>query len=192
MYDVLGEIEMQVILEAATPFEQFVKRFRTNLLLGAVAMCGDWNMADDLVQETLMIMHRRWDDIQAPARGAYARTVIAHLITHEHDTGRWERESLRDVLPEPTPSSLSEVEQDGVANRMAVKDALLGLPVRQRKAVYLRYWQGMSTGAIAQALHVPAGTVRSDLARATARLREVLQFSFPRRGIVGVGQAGNL
>jgi RNA polymerase sigma factor (sigma-70 family) len=155
------------------------------LRLGAAAMCGDWYAAEDLVQETLMILHRRWEDIEPPARGAYARAVMSHLITQRHRSKRWKREWLCDELPEPAPL----VREEEVANRLAVKEALVCLSARQRNAVYLRYWEGMSTRAIAQALHVPAGTVRSDLARATVRLREVLRLSFPRPGAVDVSLA---
>jgi RNA polymerase sigma factor (sigma-70 family) len=72
-----------------------------------------------------------------------------------------------------------EEEEEEVANRLAVKDAIASLPARQRNAVYLRYWEGLSCRSIAQILHVPAGTVRSDLTRAIVRLRDVLRVSFP-------------
>jgi len=158
---------------AAAEFEQFVRRFRTSLRLSAAAICGEWHAADDLVQEALVILHRRWDDVEPRARGAYARTVMSHLVTQGHSSVRWERELSHDVLPEPAPPSCEE-EGEEVANRLAIKEALEGLPARQRNAVYLRYWEGLSTDAIAQALHVPAGTVRSDLVRAVVRLRGIL------------------
>jgi RNA polymerase sigma factor (sigma-70 family) len=161
----------------AVVFEQFVRRSRAKLLLGAAAMCGEWHAADDFVQETLVILHRRWDDIQPVARAAYARTVMAHLVGREHGSVRRERESLRDVLPEPAGSALDEGE-DQVVIRLTLKDALDRLPARQRTAVYLRYWEGLSTQSIAQSLRVPAGTVRSDLTRAVKRLRADLRADF--------------
>jgi len=138
-------------------------------------MCSEWHAADDLVQEALVILHRHWNDIEPQARAAYAQTVMAHLVTHSHRSARWERELLSYVLPEQaTPSREEEL-----INRLVIKDAVNGLPARQRNAVYLRYWEEMPTKAIAQTLHVPAGTVRSDLARALFRLRGVLLSSFP-------------
>jgi RNA polymerase sigma factor (sigma-70 family) len=166
---------MEMALDAAASFEQFVRRTRTRLRLSAATMCGEWHTADDLVQETLVIMHRHWDDIEPSARGAYARAVISHLVVQGRRSARWERELLCDVLPDLSPQSREEE----VAIQLMVKDALDGLPTRQRSAVYLRYWEGLPTGAIAQTLHVPAGTVRSDLARAAVRLRGVLATGIP-------------
>jgi RNA polymerase sigma factor (sigma-70 family) len=164
-------------------FEQFVRRFRQDLLLSAAAMCGEWHAADDLVQEGLIVLHRRWHDVEPAARGAYVRTVMAHLVTREHRSVRWQRESLCELLPELP----AWPEQEDVADRGAVRDAVAGLPVRQRSAVYLRYWGGLSTDEIARALRVPAGTVRSDLTRAAVRLKGVLQIS-PTQLAVGDSQ----
>jgi DNA-directed RNA polymerase specialized sigma24 family protein len=85
-------------------------------------MCGDWNAADDLVQETLLILHRRWGDVEPSARRAYMWTVMSHLVTQEHGRARWQRESLRDVLPEPTLQPPEE--ETAIANRLAIKNAL--------------------------------------------------------------------
>jgi DNA-directed RNA polymerase specialized sigma24 family protein len=71
---------MEMALES---FEQFARRSRTSLRLSAAAMCGEWHAADDLVQEALVILYRHWDDIEPPARAAYARTVMSHLVTHQ-------------------------------------------------------------------------------------------------------------
>jgi hypothetical protein len=53
------------------------------------------------------------------------------------------------------------------------------LPARQREIVILRFWNALGTGEIAERLSMPAGTVRSDLTRAYAILRMLLQESFP-------------
>lgn len=171
---------MRVTRDADVTFEQFVRGSRAGIRLRAAAMCGDWNAADDLVQETLLILYRRWDDVEPAARHAYLWTVMSHLVT-QHGRARWQCESLRDVLPEPARRPAEE-DAAAIANLLAIKNALHCLSARQRNAVYLRYWEGLSTKAIAQALQVPAGTVRSDLARAMARLRAILRPARPLRG----------
>lgn len=173
---------MQMTQDGVT-FEQFVRTCRTRLWLKAVSLCGEWHAAEDLVQEVLMIMHRRWQDIEPQARGTYARTVLAHLVMQEHRRARSQHESTEDSMTEPIASSR---EEEAVV-RLVILDALGGLPDRQRNAVYLRYWEGLSTDAIAQALHIPAGTVRSDLTRAAARLRRTLRGSFPRHAPAASG-----
>ena len=52
--------------------------------------------------------------------------------------------------------------------------ALAVLSVQQRTAVFLTYWCGLTPGEVARVLDTSEGTVRKQLARARARLREVL------------------
>ena len=166
---------MEMARDAAA-FEQFVKRSRTSLRLVATSICGEWHAADDLVQETLVILHRRWTDIEPEARDAYARTVMAHLNMRGHASARWRHESPGGVISEQAAPAC---EEDNLANRLMLGNALRSLPARQRNAVYLRFWEGLSTGEIALALNAPGGTVRSDLTRAMAQLRRTLSASIP-------------
>ena len=54
-------------------------------------------------------------------------------------------------------------------------EAVSALPPDQRAAVTLFYYEDMTVGQIAKCLGVPAGTVKSRLARARAQLKETLQ-----------------
>ena len=51
---------------------------------------------------------------------------------------------------------------------------LLTLPVRQRAALVLRFWSGLSEAEIAEALDVRPGTVKSLVHRGLAALRKEL------------------
>ena len=50
-------------------------------------------------------------------------------------------------------------------------DALARLPARERIALVLRHYEGLSEREIAEAMHCPAGTVKTLLHRGTQRLR---------------------
>lgn len=56
----------------------------------------------------------------------------------------------------------------------AVADAVARLGVRQRAVIVLTYWADLSPAVIAERLGISEGSVRRHLARARARLREVL------------------
>lgn len=58
--------------------------------------------------------------------------------------------------------------------RPEVWDAVQSLSVRQRAVVYLAYWHDLTEQMIAEHLGIGAGSVRRHLARARAKLREVL------------------
>ena len=55
-----------------------------------------------------------------------------------------------------------------------VWDAVMSLPQKYRTVIHLYYYEGLSVGEIARALGSPKGTVKSQLARARAMLREAL------------------
>ena len=60
----------------------------------------------------------------------------------------------------------------------AVLDAILKLPVDQKTAVYMYYYEGYSTADIAAYLHRPEATVRSRLSRARKTLKRKLGGDF--------------
>jgi RNA polymerase sigma factor (sigma-70 family) len=55
-----------------------------------------------------------------------------------------------------------------------VRAAVAGLSVRQRAVIVLTYWADLDPGSVAEWLGISDGSVRRHLARARARLREVL------------------
>lgn len=68
------------------------------------------------------------------------------------------------------PCSLIATEQE----HALVLEALRSIPVDFQIAVELYYWEGMPTDDLARVLEVPAGTVRSRLARAREQIAERL------------------
>lgn len=59
-----------------------------------------------------------------------------------------------------------------------VWEAVKGLPVRDREVIHLFYYEGFSTGEIAQILGQKEATVRSRLMRGRGKLREVLKEAY--------------
>lgn len=153
-------------------FSEFVKRVRPGLHRSTFLLCGDWYMADDLVQRTLVIMYTHWDAVNDhSARTSYAKTITVRLLAREKGSSYAKREQVESLLPE----SAEPDETEGLAERLRVQRALATLSRHQREVVVLRFWAGLKTDEIAHVLLCPAGTVRSHLSRAFARLRVELQ-----------------
>ncbi len=57
---------------------------------------------------------------------------------------------------------------------LRLRDAIASMPARQREAIVLREWRGLSYEEIGEALDVPVGTVRSRIHRGRRQLRAVL------------------
>ena len=56
-----------------------------------------------------------------------------------------------------------------------VYSAVLSLPAKYRAAIHLHYFEGLSVAEMAQTLNVPEGTVKSQLSRGRALLRDMLK-----------------
>ncbi|ETK37136.1 SigE family RNA polymerase sigma factor [Microbispora sp. ATCC PTA-5024] len=154
-------------------FSRYVREARPALRRTAFLLSADWHEADDLVQRTLIALHRRWDTLrQRDKIAGYARTVMLRLIISDRRSHRWSREVLHDLPPEPDPSP----DPYGlVLDRLLLMNALAGLGPRQRAAVVLRYWEDRTVEETASALGSEGSTVRSQTVRALASLRASLK-----------------
>ncbi len=135
----------------------------------AYLLTGDVHEAEDLVQTTMVRMHRHWTRIERrDAPQAYARTVLVHLAT---SSWRRRRRMLpTEVLPERT--AVDEVARSD--ERDALLAACRTLPPRMRAVLVLRCFEDLTEAQTAQALGVSTGTVKSQTSKALARLRAVL------------------
>jgi RNA polymerase sigma-70 factor (sigma-E family) len=152
-------------------FDDFVQARGWALLRFAYVLSGDAYLAEDLVQEVLARMHRRWDRVTAMDNAeAYVRTAILRQFLS------WRRRSAarEAILAEvPEPAGSEEPEQ-----RMLARDQmwrlLAGLPRAQRAVLVLRFYCDLPDGEIAALLECGESTVRSQASRALARMRMIL------------------
>ncbi|MGH3168194.1 MAG: SigE family RNA polymerase sigma factor [Trebonia sp.] len=135
----------------------------------AYLLCGDWHLAHDLVQETLVKAYRYWPRVrQADSPDAYVRRILVNEVRRRR---RHERaESVARFTVTPAVPDMA----DDIARRDRVLRALLDLPLQQRATVVLRYLEGMSQAETAALLGCSEGTVKSQSSRALARLRKHL------------------
>jgi RNA polymerase sigma-70 factor (sigma-E family) len=147
-------------------FERFVAGHGDRLLHTAYGLCGDWQYAEDLVQQALIAVARRWGAIESNPLGYAYRCLVRSNID------RWRAlPRHREVLLDPheiaaTVSPVSDAHDDH-----AILAALRMLPPRQRAIVVLRYLQDLSEADTAHALGISVGAVKSGASRALARLR---------------------
>jgi RNA polymerase sigma-70 factor (sigma-E family) len=150
-------------------FREFVRQRAAPLHRSAYLLCGDWHLAEDLVQETFANAYAHWHRVQsADSPEAYVRRILLNEARE-----RWRRHdvpvSRTDVKDQPAPDWA-----DGVVRRAELFEALLRLPLKQRATIVLRYLDGLSERETAMALHCREGTVKSQASRAMAALRKYL------------------
>jgi RNA polymerase sigma-70 factor (ECF subfamily) len=137
-------------------------------------MTGNDTDALDATQEALLAVCRGLDRFD----GRSAFTTWMYRVATNACLDELRRKSRR-----PTPvddpavfdrPSVSPALGDGVADRHAIDSALAGLPPEFRAAVVLRDLCDLDYAEIASVLDIPAGTVRSRIARGRAALAAAL------------------
>ena len=152
-------------------FEQVVRRREAQVLRIAYRMLGNWADAEDVAQEAFLKLHRRglsFDHENACAAWLYRVTVNLCV-----DRVR-ARKPMIELME--LPSGEGSAEQDAIREqeKRRLMAALTQLPPRERAAVILREIEGLSSEEAAAILGSSAGTIRSQVFKAIARLRELL------------------
>jgi len=150
-------------------FAELVARHADRLWSIAVRTLGRPDDAADVVQEALVAAHRR----AATFRGdASVRTWLHRIVVNACvDRLRTDRRRPATVpWPERDLPARGSDPAAELATRIAVDEALLGLPSEQRLAVVLVDLHGCGYAEAGEILGVPVGTVKSRCFRGRARL----------------------
>jgi RNA polymerase sigma-70 factor (sigma-E family) len=150
----------------AVKFEDFAGVRGQALQRFGYLLTGDWALAEDLLQTALARAYPRWSRIESDNPEAYVRKIMVNAWSS------WRRRRWRGEVPTSAlPDSAGPDLYTDADRREAVRAALAGLPARQRAVVILRYHQDLSEQQVAQLLGISPGTVKSQAAKALARLR---------------------
>ncbi len=144
-------------------FDELYRREYEPMLRVAFLLVDSDQLAEEAVHDAFAKVFERWKRLDRP--GAYLRTSVINRCRDLQRRRRVERERERPV----TAAAEAELGADEVL------DALAKLPMRQRAALVLRYYQDLSEADIAEALGVRPGTVKSLLSRGLEQLREVIE-----------------
>jgi RNA polymerase sigma-70 factor (sigma-E family) len=153
-------------------FADFVREHGGQLLRFGYLLCGDGARAEDLVQDALVNLMRRWRTAPPEYPLAYARKTIVN----EYLSWR-RRRSSREVLSPDFVDIVMPDESHAHADRDLVWRLLSDLGPRARAVLVLRYYAQLPDREIAAYLGCAEATVRSLAARAFATLREHPQLS---------------
>jgi RNA polymerase sigma-70 factor (sigma-E family) len=149
-------------------FREFVATQLLPLRKLAYVTCGDWHLAEDAVATALAKLYPRWRRLDRP--DLYAKTMVYRAAIDEQRRP-WRRErSASDAMPDVAvgdPAPLSD-------ERLRVRAALLEVPPRQRAALVLRYYLGLTQEETATVLGCSTGTAKSQVSRGLGRLRDLL------------------
>lgn len=160
-----------------TAFGELVDRYK-DLVYGVVyRMTSDRTQVDDLAQEVFLKVHRglpyfRGDAklstwifriVQNVCSQGRARQVAGVPLDREDDKGRR-------YEPGAADAAFGDLEL-----RDRLEKAIAQLPENYRLLIAAHYLKGVQYEALAEALDIPLGTVKTHLHRAKRRLRELLE-----------------
>jgi RNA polymerase sigma-70 factor (sigma-E family) len=152
---------------AGDAYTRFFDGESRHLLRLAYLLLGDLPDAEDVVQDVLEELYRRWDGLRQDTVLAYARTAVVNRsrsLQRRRAVARRFAARLVQELEAP-PAEVEDGWLWGVVQ---------ALPRRQREVVVLRYWCDLSEAEIAHVLGISTGTVKSSASRAHARLTAAL------------------
>jgi RNA polymerase sigma-70 factor (sigma-E family) len=152
-------------------FVAFVRRRCDHHLGTAVLLTGDWHSAEDLLQAALVKLYRVWRRLDtSDDPDAYLRRILVN--THRSWwRARWRRELPMASLPD-RPGPVDTGDRQVVAE--VVRRALAALPVRQRTALVLRYFEDLPEAQTAELMGCGVGSVKTHTHRGVRAMRELL------------------
>lgn len=147
-------------------FDEYVAARRARLVRTAVLLGCRAGDAEDVVQTALLRCYRSWRRVaQADNPDAYVHRVLVNTLTDAR-ARRWNGELPTAELPEPS----DEGRELDLSLGIAVRHALEDMRPEHRAVLVLRFFADLSERDTAEALGLPAGTVKSRTARALAAL----------------------
>jgi len=154
-------------------FQQKVEAAIPALRRYARALTRDADIADDLVQDTLVRALRSEHLFQGEEIRSWLYTILTNL----------NRNRLRSLARRPILTSIEDNDAPDLAGPEAggrdIERALALLVEEQRAALLLVVLEGLSYREVAEVQGVPIGTVMSRLARARVQIKTYLEGGRP-------------
>ncbi len=178
--DVELVIRLRDARTADRALEELYDRYAPLVFGLSMRILGDRQVAEDVTQEIFLALFegRSFDE----SRGAF-RTYLT-LFTRSRAIDRLRRQqrgpltgdrSAIEVTQLPGDDDLSPLEHASVReNARAVSQALAKLSDRQRQAIELAYYRGLSQSEVASELDAPLGTVKGLIRSALQSMRRTL------------------
>ena len=155
-------------------FVVFCEQVSPRLVGALVLQTADPADAEDLAQEAMARAWSRWPEVVTMEhREGWVFRVAFNLATSGHRRRAAGRSATNRLVPVPESRAVP------LDDRLVLRAALDGLPDRQRSAVVLRHYTGMSVAESAEALGCAEGTVKSLTSQGLAGLRRALGDDYP-------------
>jgi RNA polymerase sigma-70 factor (sigma-E family) len=162
--------------DASVGVTELYQAHAVGLIKLSVIMLGDRTAAEDVVQDAFFGLYRHWDRLTDPVNAlAYVRASVLNgcrgALRQRIRRGRRDLAAAADAAAAESAESVVLLGEE----HREVLAAVRRLPDRQREALVLRFYLGVSEEETAQAMGISRGTVKSSTSRALAALGRMLK-----------------
>ena len=158
-------------------FTLWLRENQTSFLRAAKVICFDTQNAEDVLQEALADVYKRWSKVRAHENPeAYLMRVM--VSKHADMRRKWLRRQQEKETSWDLAENIREIadHSDDVTQRLLVQAALKSLSAAQRAVLVLVYEHGMVLREVADVLQIPVGTAASHLARGKAAVAAYIEL----------------
>ena len=154
-------------------FRRYAAENAPRLRRSAFLFCGDWHLAEDLMQTALIKIYRSWSRVQKEdSLTNYGRTVLLRTWLDEKRRPWRRSEQTEAAVPEQHDEARGPGDSpERLWARDLVHQGLLRLPPRQRAVLVFRYFDDLTVAETAEVMGCSQGTVKSQTARGLEALR---------------------
>ena len=155
-------------MRTETTFDSLVEHYRRPLTAAAYHLCGDRDLAQDIVQETFVDAYRGYGGLRDLEKaGPWLYAILRRKVISHHRSRKPEVE----LLVEPQTPGPGEAES---LVRGIIIEQMSKLSRQDREILAGKYLVGLTYRELAESMGVNEGAIRTRCFRAKERLREVL------------------
>ena len=150
-------------------FTVWLRENQKAFLKAAKVICFDTQNAEDVLQEALADVYKRWKKVREHENPeAYLMRVL--VSKHADMRRKWLRKQQENETTWDLAENIRDIadQTEDVTQRLLVQAALKSLSAVQRAVLVLMYEHGMVLREVAETLQIPMGTAASHLARGKA------------------------
>lgn len=158
-------------------FTLWLRENQKAFLRAAKVICFDIQNAEDVLQEALADVYKRWSKIKGHENPeAYLMRVM--ISKHADMRRKWLRKQQEQEVSYDLADNIRDIadQTDDVTQRLLVQAALKSLSAAQRAVLVLIYEYGMVLREVAEVLQIPVGTAASHLARGKAAVAAYIEL----------------
>ena len=158
-------------------FTLWLRENQKAFLKAAKVICFDTQNAEDVLQEALADVYKRWSKIRDHENPeAYLMRVM--VSKHADMRRKWLRKQQELETSWDLAENIRDIadQTEDVTQRLLVQAALKSLSAVQRAVLVLIYEHGMVLREVAEVLQIPMGTAASHLARGKASVAAYVEL----------------